>query len=307
MSLYNKYRPQSIAEMQGDFKAIENELKLPNHNHTFLFTGSSGTGKSSMARIIAKLVGAEDMDIEEVNGANTNGVDDIRALLSDLMICPMGKAHVYIIDECHKITTAAQNALLKPLEDTPEHAYFILCSSEPRTIIKAIQTRATVFNFPPLTGDMIYEILRDIKKQEGFSVDKSILLDIAEVVGGSAREAINILEKIGNLSKEEQEKEVGALGDGLGDAEVIDLCRTLYDKKSWSKMREVLRGLKEKGAEPESVRRAVLGYGQSILLNKEDDAIACIMGQFLEPFFNTGFPGLTHACYMAWAKDVRGF
>jgi DNA polymerase III subunit gamma/tau len=308
VSLYTAHRPATIQKMKGDFSAIEKMLKLPDHNHVFLFTGPSGVGKTTLARIVANIVRADPLDIDEINGALTNGIDDIRGWLGDLMICPMGRAHVYIIDEFHKITVPAQNALLKPLEDTPDHVYFILCSSEPKHIIKAIRTRASTFEFPPLTSEQLYDIMREIKKEEGYTIDKNLLLDIAEKAEGSARTAINMLECVATLSPEEQEESVGLMNGGTDDTEVIDLCRSLYSKMPWKDIRTILSSLKDGGKEPESIRRAILGYGQALLLSdKNSDIVAGVMMDFINPVYDSGFPGLTLACYTAWAKNIRGF
>jgi len=309
MSLYTKHRPKTNEGMKGNFSAIEKKLELPDHNHVFLFTGPSGCGKTSESFIVASLVGAEDGDVVYINAADSTGIDDMRSLLRDLMLSPTGKARVYIIDEFHKVSVPAQSTLLIPLEDTPDHVYFILCSSEPKHIIKAIRTRASTFDFPPLTASQLYSILRDINKAEGFSLDKGLLMSIAEKAEGSARTAINILEDVSGLSPSEQEEAVEKLSGGIDDAETIDLCRQLYARNSWSEWRKTLSSLKENGKEPESIRRALLGYGQSMLLSggAGDDSVAGIMGYLVNTVYDSGFPGLTLACYTAWAKNIRGF
>lgn len=310
MSLYNKYRPSSFEEMKGNYKAIEKVLEKPDHNHCFLFAGPSGTGKTTAARIVAYLVGATDMDIVEINGSDKNGVDDFREVIQGLSMAPAyGKKTVYIIDEFHKVTPQAQNALLKPLEDVPDHVYFILCSSEPKNIIKALQTRPNVFQFTPLTSDDIFDILRNVKKNEQLNVGKDILFDIAETADGSARAALTTLESVAGYETEEEQREfLRSIAGGLFDAEIIDLCRLIFNERCmWKEISKTLVALKGSGKEPETIRRAILGYGSAILLGDGRDDISLKMNPFEKNYFDSGFPGLVNSCYTSWAKNVRGF
>jgi DNA polymerase-3 subunit gamma/tau len=293
--------------MKGDFSKIEKILENPNHNHVFLFTGGAGRGKTTMSRILAQKVGANELDIREINCSNTNGIDDIRAIIDDMPFAPNGLAKVYILDEFHKVTPAAQNCLLKELEDTPEHVYFILCSSEPTKIIPALRSRPICIDFPPLSVDQLYGILKGIKSEEKFNVSRDMLFSIAERANGSAREAINILEKIGSLEPEEQSREVEK-GTETEDAEILDLCRLYFQAGvTWKEMRKCLGALKEKGIEPEAIRRSLLGYGQAILLREGDDNTAFRMDKLMYNSYDSGYPGLVTQLYLAWASATRGF
>lgn len=308
MSLYNEHRPRSFSEMIGDFTVFESYKTNPNRNHVLLFDGPSGCGKTTAARIFAEMAGATEMDTQEINCANSNGIDDMRSLIEDMGLSPYGRSKVYIMDEFHKVTTAAQNCLLKAFEDTPSHVYFILCSSEPKTIIKAIQTRALKVHFPPLTPDEIYGILRAIKIQEKFSVSKDVLFDIADKCEGSAREAINMLETVSVLPEDKQKEFSYSIGSS--DApELIDLCRIYFNERpSWKEIRVILKGLKEAGVEPETIRRSLLGYGQACLLGESNgDHIASRMEKLMYTSYDSGFPGLVVQIYKGWASDIRGF
>lgn len=308
MSLYNKYRPTSFEEMKGDYSRIEKVLKKEDHNHVFLFEGPSGCGKTTAARIFAGMVGAYETDIQERNCSNATGIDDMRKIIEEIPLSPFGKAKIYILDEFQNVSSQAQNALLKELEDVPGHVYFALCTSDSRKVIPTIKTRAVLVNFPPLTEDDIYDILRDIKTKEGFGVTKDTLFAIAENAQGSARKAINTLESIGQLDQEEQEKVLAQAGS-IDSAEVIDLCRTFFsDKPTWRDLRMQLQALEKNNVDSEAIRRALLGYGKSILLGQNNnDTVAMLMDRIKENTYDTGFPGVVSMIYLAWAAMQRGF
>jgi DNA polymerase III gamma/tau subunit len=309
MSLYSKYRPTTFAEMKGNFSALEEHFKIPSHNHALLFTGGVGCGKTTAGRIIASMIGADDIDLQEVNVGDKTGIDDMRKIIDSISTSSWGKAKVYLLDEFHKASDQAQTAMFKSLEDVPEHVYFILCSSEPNKIKAAIRSRATTFNFPPLTPDMLYAIMRDVKNKEGFTISKDILFDIAENVEGSARKALTVLEAIATLSAEEQKVEVANQLVSVNNAEVIELCRLIFNSKtSWGQLRAVLKSLKDQGLEAEGLRRAVLGYGQALLLNQDsDDTTAFIMEKLVDNVYDSGFPGLVTRCYLSRTASARGF
>ena len=155
MELYRKYRPQTEDEMVGNESAIKAVKKeLENGSHVFLFTGNAGCGKTTMARIIAKEVGAGDLSIREINSAENRGIDTARDILEQMQYMPSdGDALVWIFDECHKWTNDMQNAMLKPLEDTPDHVYFFLCTTDPQKLIKPLVTRCSVVAMKPLNDE----------------------------------------------------------------------------------------------------------------------------------------------------------
>jgi DNA polymerase-3 subunit gamma/tau len=294
MSLYNKYRPASFDELKGDYSYIKELISRENPPHAFLFQGIQGSGKTSMARIIAKEFGATEMDIIEKNSADCNGVDDIRELISNLYLAPFGKAKIYILDEFHKVTTEGQNALLKPLEEPPSNVYFILCTTETTKILKTIKDRCTPVQFPGLTEDDLFDILTDVSKKEGFKPSRKVKEAIAGAADGSARKALVLLEQVAHMEEGEQ---LCALQKGTTeDATVIDLCRALYSGTTWDDIKKTLNALKEQKEDPEKLRRAILGYGQAILLKKYDDTTMRVMSLFLSPVYDSGFPGIVVSC-----------
>jgi DNA polymerase III delta prime subunit len=151
----------------------------------------------------------------------------------------------------------------------------------------------------------IYDILLDIKNGEGYKVRKDSLYEIAEASNGSAREAINWLEMLGSLNEEGIAEK---LKKGKSDTETIDLCRLVFsDSPRWSEVAKMLSALKEKNVEPETIRRTLLGYGQAILLKKEDDTIAYVMSKLITNTYDSGFPALTMMLYGATHGIERRF
>lgn len=300
MSLYNKYRPSSFDELKGDYSYIKELISRKDPPHAFLFQGLQGCGKTSTARIIAKVVGAEDIDIVEKNSASCNSIDDIRALISTLYITSFGKAKVYLLDEVHKISPEGQNALLKPLEEPPSNVYFILCTTEPGKLLKTIKDRCTIVQFGGLTEDDLFDIVDDVSKKEGIKLSRDVKEAIVSAADGSARKALVLLEQIACVAVGEQLRMI-QLGT-TEDAAVIDLCRALFSRSDWNDIKGTLTALKEQKEDPEKLRRAILGYGQAILLKKFDDTIMNIMSLFLSPVYDSGFPGLVFAC--ARASDL---
>ena len=143
MSLYLKYRPKDFDEMVGNDETIESLKKLiqkEDRPHTYLFTGQSGCGKTSAARICANKLGAKGHSIIEINSSNNRGIDTARDIIDQMQYKPLeGNIWVFIIDEIHQTTSVAQNALLKPLEDTTDSAYFFLCTTDPQKLIKPLK------------------------------------------------------------------------------------------------------------------------------------------------------------------------
>ena len=283
--------------------SLSKAINKKNHSHVYLFSGPAGTGKTTTARILSKMFNAGEMDIREFNIANMRGIDDARKIIEQIRFNPSdGEAIVYILDECHKFTSDAQNALLKPLEDTPESVYFFLCSSEPNKLIKAIKSRCTPINFKLLNNDELLLILNRVVKKEKVTIDKEILETIAENAEGSPRNALVLLEKVIDIENKKEAIEI--IKNGIideEDAEIIELARALLDNRNtWKEIAKILKKLKENSKldEPETVRYIVLGYMSAVLLNGSMNKRAAIaLESFSEPTYNTGKNGIILAAF----------
>lgn len=224
-ALYRKYRPSNFASVVGQKVVVDilkNSILNNKVSHAYLFTGPRGTGKTSIAKILAHAVNClnfngdicgecevcknleiNDSDIIEIDAASNNGVDEIRTLRDNVKLLPsFCKYKIYIIDEVHMLSTGAFNALLKTLEEPPSHVIFILATTEPNKIPLTILSRCQRFDFNKISNEKLVSRLLYIATQEGKIVDKSILEYIAEISDGGLRDAINLLDQVISLPQE---------------------------------------------------------------------------------------------------------
>ena len=219
LALYRKYRPADFNSVYGQEEVvtvIKNAIFSNKISHAYLFCGPRGTGKTTIAKIIAKLVNCEHLengepcgkcyncdnfmnsnDIVEIDAASNNGVDEIREIRDKINLVPSNaKYKVYIIDEVHMLTTQAFNALLKTLEEPPAHVIFILATTEPHKIPLTIASRCQKFRFSKINDNLIADRLKEIAGFENIEIDNDALFEIARLADGGMRDAINILDQL---------------------------------------------------------------------------------------------------------------
>lgn len=304
MSLYNKYRPKTFDEIVSNQETVEvlkNLLSSPNPPHSYLLHGPTGCGKTTLGRIIAFSLNSSGENLIEINSADFRGIDTIREIYQRSMYSSLrGQNKVFIIDECHKLTNDAQNALLKMLEEPPISVYFVLCTTDPQKLLETVRGRCQQLAVSPLNELQTKRLLRGILVKEGKRIKEEVMLQIIETSRGLPRNAIQILEQVLSVAEDKQ-LEVAKKFEERKVAS-IELCRALIGKKSWKEISSILKELKN-DEDPETLRRMILGYFQTVLLSKEDDRVAAIMEPFLDSFYNSGFPGLVYACYLASHLD----
>lgn len=199
-ALYRKYRPTTFRDVRNQehiVTVLEGAIKKGMVPHALLFTGSRGTGKTTVARIFAHAIGAKDLDIYEIDAASNRGIDDIRALKEAVYTLPYESPYkVYIIDEVHMLTKEAWNALLKTLEEPPAHVIFVLATTEKDKILDTIISRCQVFTFKSPTRDELTKLVLDVAGEEKLTITEAGASIIALAANGSYRDALSITQKV---------------------------------------------------------------------------------------------------------------
>ena len=298
MTLYLKYRPDNWEALLGNEEVVEAlsnmVTDLDTCPHSFLLTGPTGCGKTTIGRILAQNLGCVGNDFREVDSADFRGIDTVREIRKQAQFKPLeGPCRVWLIDECHKMTNDAQSALLKILEDTPKHVYFILATTDPQKLLPTIKGRCSTFSVKPLTESRMMKLLRSVVKAENESIEKLVYEQIILDSLGHPRNALQILDQVLKTIPEKRLQVAQKAAEEQSQS--IELCRALLEGKSWTIVSKILEGLKDQ--DPEGIRRHLLGYSQAVLLKKTNDKAALVIEELWEPLYNIGFPGLVYACY----------
>ena len=285
-------------EIRGNTEVIESLEGMlsdkPTCPHAFLIHGPTGCGKTTIGRIIANRLDCKGNDFREVDSADFRGIETIRTIRSNSQFMPLeSPCRVWLIDECHKLTNDAQNALLKILEDTPRHVYFVLCTTEPIKLIPTIRGRCSQFAVKPLNERQMFGLLRSVVKAEGTQMNRIVYEQITQDSFGLPRNALQILDQV--LRVEPEKRLEVAQHSAEEQSQSIELCRALISGDAWKSVQNILSGLKEE--DPEGVRRHVLGYAQAVLLNSDNTRAGLVLEEFVDNFWNSGFSGLILACY----------
>ena len=285
-----RYRPQLFSELVGQqqvVQALQNAINSARVGHAYLFTGARGTGKTTTARIFARCLNCvngptttpcgqcdacqgiavgDDVDVLEIDGASNRGIDEIRELRANVNVRPSrSRFKIYIIDEVHMLTTQAFNALLKTLEEPPEHVKFIFCTTDPEDIPITVLSRCQRFDFVPVQTAQIMGQLRKIVEQEGIGADDEALQLLARRAAGSMRDSQSLLEQLlsfcdGKITAADVHR---LLGTAHGDA-IWNLLDRLVARDAAGALGELEKAISG-GIDPGQLAEQLLGYLRDLL------------------------------------------
>ena len=257
-SLYRRYRPQKFSEIKGQdhvVRALQSAVREDKVGHAYLLHGPRGSGKTSTARILAKALNCTDpgsdgepccacescvsiqegrsFDLQELDAASNNKVDDMRSLLERVNLTSPGRAKVYLLDEVHMLTAGAENALLKTLEEPPSHVTWVLATTEPHKVVQTIRSRCQVFELGLIPSEIMYDLIRYVVADAELDVDDAAIDHAVAAGGGSARDTLTALERVaagggttdldsstdailGALAEGDRAAALSAVGDAVG-------------------------------------------------------------------------------------------
>lgn len=271
IALYRKYRPQNFAEVLGQdhiVAVLKEAAKNGSISHAYLFSGSRGTGKTSVARILAREIGCSPEDIYEIDAASNRRIEDVREIREAVHVLPMNSPYkVYIVDEVHMMTKEAFNALLKTLEEPPKHVIFILATTEVEKLPETVVSRCQSFSFKKPSHKMLKEMSVQIAKKEGKTLEPAAAELIGVLSDGSFRDMHGILEKImsASLAKkitlEEVEKFTGAPAGRL----LNDFLLSIDEKDAQRGLKAVSEAV-QKNMDIKIFLRLVLGRMRQVIL-----------------------------------------
>lgn len=281
MSLITKYRPTKFKDVIGQDAAVRSLEKGLYKAQTFLLTGPSGVGKTTLARIAAAHIGAHKGDILKHNAVVHTGIDEMRALLEIVAYRPnFGDASAIIIDEFHGLSKQAMNAVLDCTEEPPEWLYWFICTTEPTKIPTPIKTRSVHIALKPVAYDKLITLLGTVAKAEKLN-NKFVEL-CADEAGGSPRQALVNLAAVQGAKDKDQAADL--LASAAESKEAIDLAKLLTKGGTFDQARALIKAMKETSQNPENVRVLIVRYLTAVAINSGSTRHIAVLDEFCRPF-----------------------
>lgn len=288
--LHQKHRPSKFEDVLGQdevVKSLKSALKASTRPHSFLFTGPSGCGKTTLARILASQLSCSMNNVIETDAATNTGIDSMRALTEVLKYQGFGDTpnRMIILDECHALSKAAWQSLLKAVEEPPPHVFFAFCTTDAAKVPDTIKTRCLVYNLRTVRHDVIVKLLERVCEEEDIRLFGDVIDLVARAADGSPRRALTMLSMVRECESKREAAVI--LEQPLENAEVIDLCRLLVAGRglTWQKVQQTLSSLAEPN--PEAVRIVVVNYLNVCLMKaaseKEVVRLLDVLAQFSKP------------------------
>ena len=303
MELYRKYRPKTLAQVVGQEAAtleLAKRIEKNNVPHVVLLSGQSGTGKTTIARIIRRGIGCHKDDFIEINAANFRGIEVVRDIQNKCGMYGTGKTkrRMWLIDEVHQMTNAAQSAFLKTLEDTPKVSYFVMATTEAHKLLRTFRDRCLIVALKPIAPKAMLWLLNDIAAKEKFKLSEEVAEKIVNCADGSARRALVFLEKIINFDTEDEQLEAIMPDEEVQAATNIAFA-LLNTRNKWGDMLKVLRAVDHDEAKLEKLRRMILTIMANTMMKggKSVQRAADVIEVFQYDFFTSLRAGFLNACY----------
>jgi len=281
-----KYRPQHLNDVLGQdevVRSIRKAIAASTRPHCFILTGPSGTGKTTIARILAKGFNCGPGSIIEVDAASNSGIDAMKEVTASARYHGFGAEpnKAFIIDECHSLSKQAWQSLLKAVEEPPEHVYYFFCTTESGKIPETIATRCNSYLLKPVRFDGIMDLLEMVCDKEDYKTPDAILKQVGLACGGSPRRALVMLNMVYDVQDPEECARI--LETPLDNKEIIDLCRMLV--KGNMRWDDVTNGLKALGdTNAESIRIVVVNYLNACIMGARSDGAAVRLLDMLHAF-----------------------
>lgn len=292
--LHHKYRPQTFTELVGQdaiAQTLSHALEQQRIAPAYLFCGPRGTGKTSSARILAKSLncltqGQPDphpcgqcdvcrgisngsiLDIVEIDAASNTGVDNIRELIERAQFAPVQcRFKVYVIDECHMLSTAAFNALLKTLEEPPEHVIFVLATTDPQRVLPTIISRCQRFDFRRIPLEAMVSHLQAIAQQESIDITEEAVRLVAQIAQGGLRDAQSLLDQLSLLAPPISAEKVWDLVGAVPERDLLELVQAIATDDGVTTL-DTVRRLMDRGREPMIVLQNLAGFYRDLIIAK---------------------------------------